>query len=125
MFTDKRKEEICRQIYINNIFDEFHENKLYSRKRLITNYRQALAIALSIANNKCLNLNNLKKDYLVNMKVDELLRLIKTKELQKLVKLDKNYKNDIKDFKTKKELYAKYFNKTKFINKLVFYLKKY
>ena len=124
MFTDKRKEEICRQIYINNIFDEFHENKLYSRKRLITNYRQALAIALSIANNKCLNLNNLKKDYLVNMKVDELLRLIKTKELQKLVKLDKNYKNDIKDFKTKKELYAKYFNKTKFINKLVFYLKK-
>ena len=125
MFTDKRKEEICRQIYINNIFDEFHENKLYSRKRLITNYRQALAIALSIANNKCLNLNNLKKDYLVNMKVDELLRLIKTKELEKLVKLDKNYKNDIKDFKTKKELYAKYFNKTKFINKLVFYLKKY
>ena len=124
MFTDKRKEEICRQIYINNIFDEFHENKLYSRKRLITNYRQALAIALSIANNKCLNLNNLKKDYLVNMKVDELLRLIKTKELEKLVKLDKNYKNDIKDFKTKKELYAKYFNKTKFINKLVFYLKK-
>lgn len=124
MFTNKRKEEICRQIYINNIFDEFHENKLYSRKRLITNYRQALAIALSIANNKCLNLNNLKKDYLVNMKVDELLRLIKTKELEKLVKLDKNYKNDIKDFKTKKELYAKYFNKTKFINKLVFYLKK-
>lgn len=123
MFTDKRKEEICRQIYINNIFDEFHENKLYSRKKLITNYRQALAIALSIANNKCLNLNNLKKDYLVNMKVDELLRLIKTKELEKLVKLDKNYNNDVKEFKTKKELYAKYFNKTKFVNKLVFYLK--
>ena len=123
MFTDKRKEEICRQIYINNIFDEFHENKLYSRKKLITNYRQALAMALSIANNKCLNLNNLKKDYLVNMKVDELLRLIKTKELEKLVKLDKNYQNDVKKFKTKRELYAKYFNKTKFINKLVYYLK--
>jgi len=123
MFTDKRKEEICRQIYINNIFDEFHENKLYSRKKLITNYRQALAIALSISNNKCSNLNNLKKNYLVNMKVEELLKLIKTKELEKLVKLDKNYNNDVKEFKTKKELYAKYFNKTKFINKLVFYLK--
>ena len=123
MFTNKRKEEICRQIYINKIFDEYHDKKLYSRKKLITNYKQALAMALSISNSKCLNLNSLKKDYLVNMKVEELIRLIKTKELEKLVKLDKNYNDDIKQFKTKKELYAKYFNKTKFINKLVYYLK--
>ena len=61
MFTEKRKIEICKQIYINNIFDEFHNEKLYSRKKLITNYRQALAMALSISNNKCMNLNNLKK----------------------------------------------------------------
>ena len=125
MFTEKRKIEICKQIYINNIFDEFHNRKLYSRKKLITNYRQALAMALSISNNKCLNLNNLKKNYISEMKVDELLRLIKTKELEKLVKLDKNYDNaKLNEFKTKKELYSKYFNKTKFINKLIYYLKK-
>jgi hypothetical protein len=125
MFTEKRKTEICKQIYINNIFAEFHNKKLYSRKTLITNYRQALAIALSISDNKCLNLNNLKKNYISEMKVDELLRLIKTKELEKLVKLDKNYDNSkLSEFKTKKELYAKYFNKTKFINKLIYYLKK-
>tara|TARA_B100001248_G_C27386120_1_gene459771 strand:- start:1989 stop:2366 length:378 start_codon:yes stop_codon:yes gene_type:complete len=123
MFTKKRKEEICRQIYINNIFDEFHKKKLYSRKKLITNYQQALAMALSISSNKCLNLNNLKKDYLVNLKVDDLLRLIKTKELEKMVKQDKYYNDDIKKYKTKKELYSKYFNKTKFINKLVYHLK--
>ena len=123
MFSDKRKEEICRQIYINNIFDEFHDKKLYSRKKLITDYKQALAMALSISSSKCLNLNNIKKDYLNNMKVDELLRLIKSKELEKIVKLDKNYNNDVKQYKTKRELYAKYFNKTKFVNKLVYYLK--
>ena len=125
MFTEKRKIEICKQIYINNIFDEFHNEKLYSRKKLITNYRQALAMALSISNNKCMNLNNLKKNYISEMKVDELLRLVKTKELEKLVKLDKNYDNvKLNEFKTKKELYSKYFNKTKFINKLIYYLKK-
>ena len=125
MFTEKRKIEICKQIYINNIFDEFHNNKLYSRKKLITNYRQALAMALSISDNKCINLNNLKKNQISEMKVDELLRLIKTKELEKLVKLDKNYDNaKLSEFKTKKELYSKYFNKTKFINKLIYYLKK-
>lgn len=125
MFTEKRKIEICKQIYINNIFDEFHNKKLYSRKKLITNYRQALAMALSISDNKCINLNNLKKNQISEMKVDELLRLIKTKELEKLVKLDKNYDNTkLSEFKTKKELYAKYFNKTKFINKLIYYLKK-
>lgn len=123
MFNDKRKEEICRQIYINKVFDEYHDKKLYSRKKLITNYKQALAMALSISNSKCINLNNLKKDYLVDMKVDELLRLIKSKELEKMVKLDKNYNNDVKLYKTKKELYSKYFNKTKFVNKLVYYLK--
>lgn len=123
MFNDKRKEEICRQIYINKVFDEYHDKKLYSRKKLITNYKQALAMALSISNSKCINLNNLKKDYLVDMKVDELLRLIKSKELEKMVKLDKNYNNDVKLYKKKKELYSKYFNKTKFVNKLVYYLK--
>ena len=101
----------------------FIKKKLYSRKKLITNYQQALAMALSISSNKCLNLNNLKKDYLVNLKVDDLLRLIKTKELEKMVKQDKYYNDDIKKYKTKKELYSKYFNKTKFINKLVYHLK--
>ena len=124
MFTQKRKEEICRQIYINKIFDEFHKKDLYSRKKLITNYKQALAMALSISDSKCLNLNNLKKDYLLDMKVDELLRLIKTKELNKIVKLDKNFDREtFKNLKTKKEVYSKYFNKEKFINKLLYFMK--
>ena len=61
MFSLERKTEICRQIYISQIFDEFHNQKLYSRKRLITNYKQALAMALSISESKCVNLNNLKR----------------------------------------------------------------
>tara|TARA_B100001093_G_C26632492_1_gene929510 strand:- start:27 stop:404 length:378 start_codon:yes stop_codon:yes gene_type:complete len=124
MLSSKRKIEICKQIYIAQIFDEFHKKKLYSRKNLITNYRQALAMALSISDNKCINLNNIKKDYLLDMKVDELLRLVKSKELINLIKKEKNFnKDDLKLLKTKKELYSKYFNKIKFINKLIYYLK--
>ena len=125
MFSLERKTEICRQIYISQIFDEFHNQKLYSRKRLITNYKQALAMALSISESKCVNLNNLKRNFLNDMKVEDLLRLIKSKELKLMVKYEKNFKKeDIKEPITKKEIYSKFFNKQKFINKLIYYLKK-
>ena len=125
MFTQNRKNEICRQIMIANIFDEFHNKKLYTRDKLVTNYKQALAMALSISNKKCMNLNSVTKNVLNNLTVDDMLRLIKTKELIKLIKTDKNKNFDnLKELKTKKDLYKKYFNKTKFINKLIYYLKK-
>ena len=130
MFTQTRKNEICRQIMISNIFDEFHNKKLYTRDKLVTSYKQALAMALSISNKKCLNLNSVNKNLLDNLEVDDLLRLIKTKELIKLVKTDSYSKKknidtkDIKKLKTKKDIYKKYFNKPKFINKLIYYLKK-
>ena len=58
------------------------------------------------------------------MKVEDLLRLIKSKELKLMVKYEKILKEDIKEPITKKEIYSKFFNKQKFINKLIYYLKK-
>jgi len=124
MFSKKRKEEICRQIFIKKVFDDFHNKKLYSRKKLVTNYKQALAIGLSISNKRCEDIKSVKKEVLKDFKVEDMLKLIKTKELIKLVKTDKysNTKN-INELKTKRDVYNKYFNKQKFINKLSYYLK--
>ena len=123
IFSTERRKEICSQIYIYKIFDEYHNKTLFSRDKLVTNYKQALAMALSISNKKCLNFKNLKKDYLINIKIDDILKLIKSNELKSLIK--QSEKKDIKKWKgTKRDLYNQYFNnKNKFINFLIFHIK--
>jgi len=123
IFSAERRREICSQIYIYKIFDEFHNNELYTRDKLVTKYNQALAMALSISSKKCLNFKNLKKDKVQNIKIDQNKKIIKTNELKKLIK--QSEKKEVKIIKgTKRELYNHYFNnKQKFINFLIFYIK--
>ena len=54
----KRSIEICKQLKIKEIFKEFHEKKLKQRNNArVTSKQQTLAIALSIAKSKCVDVN--------------------------------------------------------------------
>ena len=115
ILSNKRKLTICKQIFIKDIFNKFHNNLLFSNSKKVTNIKQVIAIGLSIGSKQCKNIK-IKKKILKSFDVKDILALLKKNELIKIIQIDNNildYKN-----KSKKVLYKKFLNKKELIDKL-------
>ena len=121
ILSKKRKLTICKQIYIRDIFNKFHKNLLYTNERKVTDKKQVIAIGLSIGSRKCQNLE-ITKSILKRLDIEEILSLLKKKELIKIIK-EKD--NEVINFKNepKKTIYRKFLNKEELINILYLLLK--
>jgi hypothetical protein len=123
MFNKERKTEICKQLHIKEIFIKFHEGKLFTRGKKVDNYKQALAIALSISNKQCKELKPIKKKVIKDFKYEDILRILKTKEIKKIIKTDTDiYHTELNGIYKKEDLYKKYLNKKLLFDKLLYFL---
>lgn len=81
MFTKDIQIQICKQIHMKEMFMKFNEGELYINEKEVTNKKQAQAIALSISNKQCNNLEPINKKYMTKFKPKHLLKMLKATEL--------------------------------------------
>ena len=96
-FSKKRKQDICKQLKIKEIFKEYHEKKLKNRaNKRITSKKQVLAIALSIAQKKCIDIK-FTRAYLDKFSKTSLSGVINISELERILKSNKKAYNEFKE----------------------------